>query len=85
MTNTYYILVALKFNQSYEFPHKRFFYAYFCIHFRVNDFQFKELPDLLIQHDALCSNFNNQLFSGDQNKILVNVEGDGGEEAPPAE
>jgi hypothetical protein len=43
------------------------------------------LPDLLIQHDALCSNFNNQLFSGDQNKILVNVEGDGGEEAPPAE
>ena len=27
VANTYYILVSLKFNQSYEFPHKRFFYG----------------------------------------------------------
>lgn len=42
ITNTYYVLVSLKFNGSYEFPHKRFFYAYLIfVIFRLNDFNFK--------------------------------------------
>ena len=40
---------------------------------RLNNFQFKELPELLLQHDSLVVNFNNQLFSGDAAKILVNL------------
>jgi radial spoke head protein 9 len=27
LTNTYYILVGLQFNESYEFPHKTFYWA----------------------------------------------------------
>ena len=51
---------------------------------RTNDFEFKELPELLLQHEGLAEK-NNILFSGDPNKVIVNLEGDaeGGEEQPP--
>ena len=48
--------------------------------------EFKELPDLLVQHDGLSEKFNAMPFTGDPNKVLVNVEGEGegeGEAEPP--
>ena len=37
--------------------------------FRSQDFDFKPLPDLLLQHETICEKFNGY-FSGDPNKIL---------------
>ena len=39
---------------------------------------------MLLQHEGLAEK-NNILFSGDPNKVIVNLEGDaeGGEEQPP--
>ena len=39
---------------------------------RSQDFEFKELPDLLVQHEELCEKING-FFSGDPNKIIVNL------------
>ena len=40
--------------------------------FRSQDFEFKEMPDLLVQHEGMCEKFNGY-FSGDANKVLVNL------------
>jgi hypothetical protein len=37
------------------------------------DLDFKELPDLLLQHEGLSEKFNAMPFVGDFNKILVNL------------
>jgi hypothetical protein len=42
------------------------------------------LPDLLVQHDPFVSYSNGQLFTGDLNKILINLEGEGEEPVPAA-
>ena len=39
--------------------------------------EFKELPDLLVQHDGMSQKINAMPFTGDPSKILVNVEGEG--------
>ena len=50
--------------------------------------EFKELPDLLVQHEGQSQKFNAMPFTGDPARILVNFEGEGqgeGEAPPPAE
>jgi radial spoke head protein 9 len=78
LTKSYYVILGLTFRKSYEFPHKSFFYAYRSKYLRLSsDFEFKELPDLLAQHEGLSEKYNAMPFVGDPAKILVNVEGEG--------
>jgi radial spoke head protein 9 len=52
------------------------------------DLDFKELPELMVQHEGLSEKFNEMPFTGDPAKVLVNVEGEGdgeGQEPPQAE
>lgn len=81
LTKSYYIVVGLKFCKSYEFPHKIFYYSL------SGDLDFKEIPELLVQHQGNSENYNAMPFTGDPNKILVNVEGEGqgGDDKPPEE
>lgn len=74
LTKSYYVLVGLTFRKAYQFPHKKFFYAL------SSDFEFKDIPQLLVQHEGNSQKFNAMPFVGDPAKILVNVEGEGGQE-----
>ena len=81
LTKSYYVLVGLTFRKAYQFPHKTFFYAYGLYHHRLSsDFEFKDIPQLLVQHEGNSEKFNAMPFVGDPAKILVNVEGEGGQE-----
>jgi radial spoke head protein 9 len=78
LAKSYYVLLGLTFRKAYEFPHKTFFYAYKNNPLSLSsDFEFKELPDLLLQHEGLSEKFNAMPFLGDPAKVLVNVEGEG--------
>lgn len=59
----YYIALAIKFKDQYEFPAKKFFY---CTN---KDYIFKELPPLITQFKEFIEEYN-ELFSGNPEKVL---------------
>lgn len=77
----YFISMAIKFKDMYEFPVKTFF---FCT---GEDFTFKEMPDLTSAHDHLIDN-DTGYFTGEPARLLGKKkegEEDGEEEKQPEE
>jgi radial spoke head protein 9 len=62
----YYICLGVTFTDKYEFPEKRFYWA------SSADFKFKNFPTLNDQHFEAFDSIQG-LFSGDPNKIHINV------------
>lgn len=70
--NPYYIAKAIDFKGHYAFPHKRFYYA-------TSNFIFEELPALDEYNKEKIEGFAHLPFSGDPNQILINIQGEEGE------
>lgn len=67
--------MALKFVDSYEFPCKTFYWAL------STEFEFKELPSLNSQYDAVI-NADNSYFQGEPTRVIISVkQGGEGDEA----
>lgn len=65
LTKDYYIAVALKFKDQFEFPMKKFYWS-------SNNFIFKELPEIDPEYKDKVDEFR-QYFTGNFDKVLVNV------------
>ena len=63
----YFIAMGVIYNERYEFPEKKFYYA------SSSDFIFKKFPALNDQHKDQVHNFLS-MFSGDPSKVLIKVE-----------
>jgi len=63
----YFIAMGVIYKERYEFPEKKFYYA------SSQDFVFKKFPKLEDQHKDKVHNFLS-MFSGDPNKVLVQLE-----------
>lgn len=74
LKNDYFIAMALKFVDNYEFPSKTFYWAL------SNEFEFKELPSLNSQYDSVI-NADNSYFQGEPARIIIQVKQGEGEEA----
>ncbi|CAD8082384.1 unnamed protein product [Paramecium primaurelia] len=72
----YYIAIGLNFKNNFEFPHKTFFYT-------ANLKEFQNLPPLNPEYKEQVETFR-QLFSGQPEKILINITGEDGDQ-PPAD
>lgn len=78
LAGNYYLAVALKFRNEYEFPSKAFFYA-------RDDFIFSPLPPIVRQFQEKCEDFN-EMFKGDPEAVLWEApeEPEGGQKEPEA-
>jgi radial spoke head protein 9 len=78
LKNDYYIAVAIRYRDMFEFPVKTFYWAL------GTDFEFKEMPSLNLQHNDVID-ADNAYFMGEPAKMLVQVnkpgDGEGEEEA----
>ena len=77
-SSPYYIAMGLDFKDKYAFPHKKFYYA-------PATFIFDQLPALDEFNRQKVENFCHLPFSGDPNQILVNIQGEEGQENKEAE
>lgn len=59
--------MGLNYKGKYEFPIKQFFWA-------SSDYEFKELPDLMIEYCEEVDSFRSAL-TGDEKLILIQVKG----------
>lgn len=75
--NDYYIAMGLQFRNMYEFPVKTFYWAL------SGEFEFKEMPDLTGQHDALID-ADTSYFQGMPASVLSGKKADDEEDQEPA-
>lgn len=64
----YYIAIGLKFKEQFEFPTKKFYWS-------SNDFKFSELPEMNMEYKEYVRELRS-FFTGQHEKILVNLAGD---------
>ena len=69
LKNDYFIAMALRYTDMYEFPVKTFYWAV------SNEFVFKEMPQITEQHDAIID-ADSSYFLGEPAKVLSKKEGD---------
>mmetsp|Transcript_96698 Transcript_96698/g.133223 ORF Transcript_96698/g.133223 Transcript_96698/m.133223 type:complete len:104 (-) Transcript_96698:549-860(-) len=67
MHRDYFIAMGVIYNERYEFPEKKFYYA------SSSDFVFQKFPAIQEQHKDKVQDFLS-MFSGDPNKVLVRLE-----------
>jgi len=65
--NDYYIALGVTYSDKYQFPEKRFYWA------SSTDFKFHAFPSVNDQHYEVFDSVSG-MFSGDSNKILINVQ-----------
>ncbi|KAM3137738.1 hypothetical protein pb186bvf_010158 [Paramecium bursaria] len=75
--SNYYIAIGLTFKGNFEFPHKTFFYT-------ANLITFQELPPLNPEYQEQVETFR-ALFTGQPDKILINVQEEGQDQQQPAD
>ena len=73
LKNDYFVAMALRYTDMYEFPVKTFYWAV------SNEFVFKEMPQITEQHDAIID-ADASYFLGEPAKVLSKKEGDGDED-----